>query len=160
MAFKATGKQQTANGKRQTPNARHKCALCQGPETCWISAHLRILKPFDSQDWSVRTFSSQFQWNISQTCIENEEYHQLKRCGLDITPNFYDYPTKKSIAPVGRINVSIVGMKGLIKQLLKKERNIKTSSNLLIAVSRKRDVKSLRCQNLSSSFFEFEPYWA
>ena len=30
--------------------------------------------------------------------IEKEEDYQLKRCDLDITPNFHDYPTKKSIS--------------------------------------------------------------
>ena len=35
------------------------------------------------------------------------------RCDLDITPNSHDYRTRKSMFLVGRINVSIVGMKWL-----------------------------------------------
>ena len=33
--------------------------------------------------------------------------------GLDITPNSPYYPTKNSMVLVGRMNLSIVGMKGL-----------------------------------------------
>ena len=40
-----------------------------------------------------------------QTGIENEEYYQLKRCDLDITPNSYDYPTKKSMVLVRRMKI-------------------------------------------------------
>ena len=36
----------------------------------------------------------------------------LKRCDIDVTPNSHDHPTKKSMVLVGRINVSIVGIKG------------------------------------------------
>ena len=69
-------------------------------------------------------FSSQFQWNVSQTGTENKENYQLKRCDLDITPNFHDYPTKKSMVLVRRMNVLILGMKGWM-----------TSSDLPFAVS-------------------------
>ena len=51
---------------------------------------------------------------MSVRCIENEDYNQLKRCDLDITPNSHVYQTKKFIGRVKRMNVSILGMKGLI----------------------------------------------
>ena len=35
------------------------------------------------------------------------------RCGLDITPNSHDYPTKKAIILVRRMNASILRMEGL-----------------------------------------------
>ena len=65
---------------------------------------------FDLQEWPVCKFSSHFQWNVSQTGIGNEGYCQVKRCDLDITPNSHDYPTKNSLALVGRMIVLIVGM--------------------------------------------------
>ena len=37
----------------------------------------------------------------------------LKRRDLDITPNYHDYPTAKSMVLVKGINVLILGMKGL-----------------------------------------------
>ena len=46
-----------------------------------------------------------------KTGIEKEDNYQLKRCGFDLTPNSYDYPTKKSMVLVRRINVSILGVK-------------------------------------------------
>ena len=50
---------------------------------------------------------------MSWTGIENEGYYQLKKYGLDITRNSHNYLTKNSMVLVERINVSIVGMKGL-----------------------------------------------
>ena len=49
-------------------------------------------------------------YNISHTVIENEDYYQLKRCNLDMTPNLHDYKTKNSMVLVGKMNVLIVGM--------------------------------------------------
>ena len=40
-------------------------------------------------------------------------YYQLKRCDLEITSNSHDYPTKKAMELVRRMNISIVGVKGL-----------------------------------------------
>ena len=45
--------------------------------------------------------------------IENEDYYQLKRCDCDITPNSHDFPTKYSIVLGGRMNILILGTKGL-----------------------------------------------
>ena len=50
--------------------------------------------------------------NSSQVSIENEVNYQLKRCEFDITPNSYDYSTKKPIVLIRRMNVLILGMKG------------------------------------------------
>ena len=43
--------------------------------------------------------------------IENRDFYH-KRCDLDITPDSHDYPTKKSMVLVWRMNVSILGIKG------------------------------------------------
>ena len=75
----------------------------------WIVTLDEWLNTVTPQKWSVCKFSSQFQWNVSQAGIENEDYHQLKRCDLNITPNSHDYPTKKSIVSVKGMNVSILG---------------------------------------------------
>ena len=50
---------------------------------------------------------------IGLTSIENEDYYQFQRFYLDITPNSDDYPTKNSMALVGRINFSFVRLRGL-----------------------------------------------
>ena len=44
------------------------------------------------------------------------------RFDVCITPNSHDYPKKNPMVLVGRINVSIVGMKGL-KSLISERRN-------------------------------------
>ena len=49
----------------------------------------------DQQESSASKFSSQFQWNVSQTGFENDDNYQLNRCDLDMAPNSRDYPTKK-----------------------------------------------------------------
>ena len=38
----------------------------------------------------------------------------IKRCDLDITSNSHDYPTKKSMVLVRRMNSWILGMKGFL----------------------------------------------
>ena len=65
-------------------------------------------------------FSSQFQLNISQTGIENEDNYQLDRCDLDITANSHGYLTKKYMVLVRRMTVLILGIKGLRKGLEKR----------------------------------------
>ena len=35
-------------------------------------------------------------------------------CDLDMIPNSHDYPTNKSVVLVKRMNISILGMKGLL----------------------------------------------
>lgn len=49
--------------------------------------------------------------SVSHTGIENDDYDQLKRCDLDMTLNSHDYLTKNFVVLVGRLNVSIMGMK-------------------------------------------------
>ena len=44
----------------------------------------------------------------------NINCYQLKIFHLDITPNSYDYPTKKSVVLIVRMNFSILEMQGLI----------------------------------------------
>lgn len=51
--------------------------------------------------------------SVSHTGIENDDYDQLKRCDLDMTLNSHDYLTKNFVVLVGRLNVSIMGMKRL-----------------------------------------------
>ena len=66
----------------------------------------------DSQESSACKFSSQFQRNVGQIGIENEDNYQLNRYDVDIVPNSHDYPRNKFMLPVRRMNVLVLGMKG------------------------------------------------